>query len=146
MTEPVHRLLAALRQEGASQVSLIHGDLVLAEPAALEVAEALAARHGGRVEAHRRPPSLGPLLQDLRTFSMFGSAKVLLAIDTFVFADRSAAADLVDEAGEALPLAGGAGPAAALSVRERQAASRLLQALKLFEIEAADAGDLEQLQ
>ncbi len=146
MTEPVHRLLAALRQEGASQVSLIHGDLVLAEPAALEVAEALAARHGGRVEAHRRPPSLGPLLQDLRTFSMFGSAKVLLAIDTFVFADRSAAADLVDEAGEALPLAGGAGPATALSVRERQAASRLLQALKLFEIEAADAGEpAEQL-
>ena len=72
MTEPVQRLLAALRQEGASQVSLIHGDLVLAEPAALAVAEALAARHGGRVEAHRRPPFLGPLLQDLRTFSMFG--------------------------------------------------------------------------
>jgi hypothetical protein len=141
MTEPVHRLLAALRQDGASQVSLVHGDLVLAEPAALEVAEALAARHGGRVEAHRRPPALGPLLQDLRTFSMFGSAKVLLAIDTFAFADRSAAADLVDEAEEALPLAGGAGPPAALSVRERQAASRLLQALKLFEIEGADAAE-----
>ncbi len=98
MTEPVHRLLAALGQDGASQVALVHGDLVLAEPAALEVAEALAARRGGRVEAHRRPPGLGPLLQDLRTFSMFGAAKVLLAIDTFVFADRSAAADLVDEA------------------------------------------------
>ena len=130
MTESVHRLLAALRQDGASQVALVHGDLVLAEPAAREVADALAARHGGRVEAHRRPPGLGPLLQDLRTFSMFGSAKALLAIDTFVFADRSAAADLVDEAEEALPLAGGAGPAAALSVRDRQAASRLLQALK----------------
>lgn len=141
MTEPVHRLLATLRQDGASQVSLVHGDLVLAEPAALAVAEALAARHGGRVEAHRRPPALGPLLQDLRTFSMFGSAKVLLAIDTFAFADRSAAADLVDEAEEALPLAGGAGPPAALSVRERQAASRLLQALKLFEIEGADAAE-----
>src|ERR1700686_5167836 len=141
MTEPVQRLLAALRQDGASQGALVHGDLVLAEPAALEVAEAFAARHGGRVEAHRRPPGLGPLLQDLRTFSMFGSAKVLLAIDTFAFADRSAAADLVDEAEEALPLAGGAGPAAALSVRERQAASRLLQALKLFEIEAAAAAE-----
>src|ERR1700680_4439360 len=141
MTESVHRVLAALRQDGASQVALVHGDLVLAEPAALEVAEAVAARHGGRVEPHRRPPGLGPLLQDLRTFSMFGSAKVLLAIDTFAFADRSAAADLVAEAGEALPLAGGAGPPAALSVRERQAASRLLQALKLFEIEAADAAE-----
>jgi len=141
MTEPVHRLLAALGRDGASQVALVHGDLVLAEPAALEAAAALAARHGGLVEAHRRPPGLGPLLQDLRTFSMFGGAKVLLAIDTFVFADRSAAADLLDEAEEALPLAGGADPAAALSVRERQAASRLLQALKLFELEAADAAE-----
>src|SRR5258708_23084710 len=141
MTEPVHRLLAALRQEGASQVSLIHGDLVLAEPAALEVAEALAARHGGRVEAHRRPPSLGPLLQDLRTFSLFGSAKVLLAIDTFVFADRSAAADLIDDAGEALPLQAGDDGAPALSARERQAASRLMQALRLFEIETAADGE-----
>ena len=45
-----------------------------------------------------------------------------------------------------MPLAGGAGPEAALSVRERQAASRLLRALKLFEIEAADAGEpAEQL-
>jgi hypothetical protein len=146
MTEPVKRLLAVLGQDGPSQVALVHGDLVLAEPAALEVAGALAARHGGRVEAHRRPPYLGPLLQDLRTFSMFGSAKVLLAIDTFVFADRAAAADLLDEAEEALPLAGGSGSAAALSARERQAASRLLQALKLFEIEAADGGEpAEQL-
>ena len=56
MTEPVQRLLAALGRDGASQVSLVHGDLVLAEPAALEVAGALAVRHGGRVEAHRRPP------------------------------------------------------------------------------------------
>src|SRR6202040_1847765 len=77
MTESVHRLLAALGQDGASQVALVHGDLVLAEPAALEVAEAVAARHGGRVEPHRRPPGVGPLLQDLRTFSMFGAAKVL---------------------------------------------------------------------
>ncbi|MBV8200534.1 MAG: hypothetical protein JOZ15_07910 [Acidobacteria bacterium] len=141
MTDPIHRLLAAARQGGASQVLLVHGDLVLAEPGALAVAQALADRHGGRVEAHRRPASLGPLLQDLRTFSMFGSAKVLLAIDTFAFADRSAAADLVDDAAEALPLAGGGGAeAAALSPRERQAASRLMQALRLFEVDAGEGG------
>lgn len=145
MTEPVQRLLAALRHDGASQVSLVHGDLVLAEPVALELAGALAARHGGRVEAHRRPPYLRPLLQDLRTFSMFGSAKVLLAIDTFVFADRAAAADLIDEAEEALPPGDGSGPPAALSARERQAASRLLQALRLFEIEAAGEGEPAEL-
>jgi hypothetical protein len=136
MADPIHRLLAAAREDGARQIFLVHGDLVLAEPAALAVASGLAAHHGGRVEAHRRPTSLGPLLQDLRTFSLFGSAKVLLAIDTFVFADRSAAADLIDDAGEALPLAAGDDGAPALSARERQAASRLMQALRLFEIEA----------
>ncbi|HYL05613.1 MAG TPA: hypothetical protein VE075_06215 [Thermoanaerobaculia bacterium] len=146
MTDHIQRLLAAARQDGASQVFLLHGDLVLAEPAALAVASGLAAQHGGRVEAHRRPASLGPLLQDLRTFSLFGSAKVLLAVDTFVFADRSAAADLIDDAGEPLPLQAGAGEAPALAARERQAASRLMQALRLFEIEtAADGGPAERL-
>jgi hypothetical protein len=177
MASPVQRLLAALRQDGGSQVALVHGDLVLAEPAALEVATALAERHGGRVESHRHPASLVALLQDLRTFSLFGGAKVLLAIDTAVFADRSGAADLIDDAEDALPpprAAGGASggraapgdgpdnpgdpanpgdhragrrPSAAaaaatgsapgegaLSARQRQAASRLLQALRLFEI------------
>jgi hypothetical protein len=140
MTDSTHRLLVAARQGGASQVFLVHGDLVLAEPAALAVAQALAEQHGGRVEAHRRPASLGPLLQDLRTFSMFGSAKVLLAIDTFAFADRSAAADLIDDAEEALPLQGSGAEARTLSARERQAASRLMQALRLFEIETGAGG------
>jgi hypothetical protein len=159
MTDPLHRLLAALGQGGASsstsQVFLVQGDLVLAEPAARKVAEALAAAGGGRVEPHRRPISLAPLLADLRTFSLFGSPKVLLAIDTAAFADRSAAADLVDDAEEALPLAGGAvagaerqagaaaGAGRRLSARERQAASRLLQALRLFGIDAG-AGTAEQ--
>ena len=136
MTDPFHRLLDSVRGDGASQVFLLQGDLVLAEPAAAKVAEALAARHGGRVESHRRPLSLAPLLQDLRTFSLFGEAKVVLAVDTAAFADRSAAADLLDDAEDALPLAGG-GDARSLSPRERLAASRLLQALKLFEIDAA---------
>jgi len=154
MTDPVHRLLSTLDRGDAPQVFLLHGDLVLAEPAAATLAQALAARLGGRVESYRRPASLAPLLQDLRTFSLFGSAKVLLAIDSAVFADRSAAAELIDDAEEVLPLGGdgggsgagggasggGAGEAAALSARERLAASRLLQVLSLFEIEAGAAG------
>jgi hypothetical protein len=192
MTDPLHRLLTTLGRGDSSQVFLVRGDLVLAEPAAWKVAEALAAKHGGRVESHRRPASLVPLLQDLRTFSLFGSPKVLLAIDTAVFADRSAAADLIDDAEEVLPLAGGGGrpartarpalqggepavpggssseaagspggsasaasrghadrrtsrvdmrhspegsPGRSLTARERQAASRLMQALRLFEID-----------
>jgi hypothetical protein len=148
------RLAANLQRQGACQVALVHGDLVLAEPAALEVAEELARLCGGRVEAHRRPASLPALLQDLRTFSLFGSAKVVVAIDTAIFADRSAAADLVDDAEDVLPLAGGeekgrgdggdhpASAAAAersLTARERLAAGRLMQVLRLFEIDAGSA-------
>ncbi|HEX2253119.1 MAG TPA: hypothetical protein VHQ65_07620 [Thermoanaerobaculia bacterium] len=89
-------------------------------------------------EVHRRPSRLAPLLDDLRTYSLFAAAKVLLVVDTALVADSSAAADLVDEAAEALPLSGDPG------AREREAASRLLQALRLFGIEAvtADPGEV----
>jgi hypothetical protein len=120
------------------QVCLVRGDLVLAEPAAVRVAETLAAAHGlprDRVEVHRHASSLAPILQDLRTYSLFGGAKVLLALDTAVFADRNAAAGLVDEAAEVLPLSSG-GLSPVLGPRERQAASRLLQALHLFDTQA----------
>jgi hypothetical protein len=122
-------------------MTLVHGDLVLAEPAAARVAETLARTSGCGFETHRRPASLAPLLQDLRTFSLFAAAKVVLAVDTAIFADRAAAGDLVDEAAEALPLAGGAHP---LAVRERRAASLLLQALRLFDVDAG-AGSAEQV-
>jgi hypothetical protein len=163
MTDASGRLLASLQQPSASQVALVHGDLVLAEPAALAVAEALARRHGGRVESHRRPASLPALLQDLRTFSLFGSPKVIVAVDTAAFADRSAAADLVDDAEEVLPLDRGrekgrgaaaqpAGGGAAsggerqLSARERQAALRLMQVLRLFEIDPGSGPAEEVLE
>jgi hypothetical protein len=131
----VDRFLSRLAGGGpAAQACLVHGDLVLAEPAAVRAAEALAKLHGcppDRIEIHRRPATLSPILQDLRTYSLFGGAKVVLAVDTAVLADRSAAAALIDEAQEALPLAS----ADALSGRERQAASRLLQALRLFDLD-----------
>lgn len=125
--------------DGKAQVCLIHGDLVLAEPAAVRAAEVLAKLHGlpaDRIETHRHPSSLAPVLQDLRTYSLFGGAKVLLVVDTAVFADRNAAAGLIDEAAEALPLSS---PGGALGSRERQAASRLLQALHLFDADPAAA-------
>ena len=126
----VEKFLQQLGKSG-SQVCLVHGDLVLAEPAGVRAAEALAQAHGlpkDGIEIHRRPTSLAPLLQDLRTYSLFGGAKVLLAVDTAVFADRNAAAGLIDEAAEVLPLS-----SPVLGTRERQAASRLLQALHLFD-------------
>lgn len=106
---------------------------MLAEPAASRVAAALAGAAGCTVEEHRRPPDLAPLFQDLRTFSLFASAKVLLVVDSAVLADRAAAAELIDDAAEALPLPESAGRE--LAPRERQAASRLLQALGLFDVD-----------
>lgn len=135
MAAPIETFLSNLARQGTPpQVCLIHGDLVLAEPAARRAAEALAKASGlpaDAIETHRHPPSLTPLLQDLRTFSLFASAKVVLALDTAIFADKSVAGELIDDASEALPLKS----EGALAGRERQAASRLLQALHLFEID-----------
>lgn len=119
-------------------VYLVSGDLVLAEPGALRVAEALAAVTGCRVEVRRHPGRLGDVLDDLRTYSLFEPGKVILAVDTALLADRRAAADLVDAAAAVLPVEGGG----ELGGRERDAASRLLQALRLFDLDP-DAGEPE---
>ena len=135
MSSPVDELLARLAAGEVQPVYLVAGDLVLAEPAAARIADAVARRAGCAVTAARRPARLAPLLEDLRTYSLFEPAKVVLAVDTAVLADRGAAADLLDEVEEALPLAGGD-----LSARERQAASRFFQALRLFDLDP-QAGD-----
>lgn len=127
----MEKLLAAVAQGSAQPVYLVHGDLVLAEPAARRLADALAAAAGCEVEIRRQPPRLTPLLDDLRTFSLFASAKVVLAVNTAALADRASAAELIDDAESALPLGeGGELPAGA-----RPGASRLIQALKLFDLD-----------
>lgn len=136
MAESIDTFLTRLTRGGQPpQVCLVHGDLVMAEPAARRVAETLAGAAGlgaAAVEVHRRPASLSPLLQDLRTFSLFATGKVLLASDSAVFADRGAAGELIDDAADVVPIAA---DGHSLSARERQAASRLLQALYLFDID-----------
>ncbi len=111
---------------------------MLAEPAAERLGRALAERAGCPLEIHRRPPALGPLLDDLRTFSLFAAAKVVLVTGSAILADKNAAADLIDDAAEALPATGGE-----LSPREREAASRLMQAMRLFGVDPL-AGTPEQ--
>ena len=136
MADSIDTFLARLSKSGQPpQVCLVHGDLVLAEPAAQRIAETLARASGVASEVHRRPASLGPLLQDLRTYSLFASGKIVLAMDSAVLADRSAAGDLIDDAAEVVPMSGGSGGDRTLSGRERQAASRLLQALHLFDLD-----------
>lgn len=118
-------------------VYLIHGDLVLAEPAGKRLADALAEAVGCQVEIFRRPPHLTEVLDDLRTFSLFDPAKVVLAVDTAVLADRRAAADLIDTAADVVPVDLAQQEP---SAREREAASRLLQTLRLFELDS-EQGD-----
>ena len=137
MPDSVASFLSRLSRDSLPQVCLVQGDAVLAEPAAQRIAQALAQGTGlpaEAVETHRRPADLAAILQDLRTFSLFSPGKVTLVVDSAVFADRTAAGELIDDAAEVVPLAdGGMRP---LSARERQAASRLLQALHLFDIDA----------
>jgi DNA polymerase III delta subunit len=141
MADTVESFLSRLSRGSPLQVCLVQGDAVLAEPAAKRIAQALAQAIGlppETVEVHRHPASLAGLLQDLRTFSLFSPGKVSVAVDTAVFADRNAAGDLIDDAAEVVPLAdspGGIGTRP-LSGRERQGASRLLQALHLFDVDA----------
>jgi len=122
-------------------VWLVSGDLVLAEPQAARLAAALAAKVGCEVERYRRPPRLATLLADLRTYSLFAPAKLILAVDSAILADRSAAADLIDQANEVLPLAD---PDAELGQAQREGASRLLQALHVFGLEPA-AGEAREV-
>jgi DNA polymerase III subunit delta len=127
--DPVAALLAAAGEP--SPLYLIAGDLVLAEAAAGRLAQGLARRAGADLQVRRRPSDLPALLHDLRTFSLFGAAKVVVAVDTAVLGDRKAAAELVAEAVSAAPRSAGE----PLGAAQREAASRLLQALHLFGIE-----------
>lgn len=128
-------LLGAVAADAVLPVYLVEGDLVAAEPQAARLAEALAAKVGCPVRRYRRPPGLGTILADLRTYSLFDAAKVVLVVDSAIFADEKTAADLVDQAAEVLPLAEGRDADSDPAVRE--AASRLLQALHVFGVDPA---------
>jgi hypothetical protein len=107
---------------------------VLAEPAAERLAAALAGKLGCRPEVHKRPAQIGGLLADLRTYSLFAGAKVTVVVESAVLADATAAASLLEEAATALPV----DPANEPGPRERNAALRLFQVLRLFQIDPYD--------
>jgi len=110
---------------------LVVGDRVLAEPAAVQLGERLAAQAGCEAEVRRCPESLGAILTDLRTFSLFSTAKVAVVVDSAVLADLAAAAALLAEAVRELPVAAGD----ELPPGGRRAAARLLQVLRLYQID-----------
>ena len=125
-------MLGAIQDGPPSPIYLVRGDRVVSEPAAARLGEKLAGLVGCDLESHRRPPDLGDILADLQTFSLFATGKVVLASETAVLADLSGAAALIDDAAEAVPLSAGEG---ALSGSEKRSALRLLQALRLFELD-----------
>lgn len=129
---PIDKLLSEISAGKPQGVYLVVGDLVLAEPLGQRLAEALAKAAGCGIDVRRRPLRLEPILADLRTFALFSAGKTVLVIDSATLADRNAAASLIDDAGDALPLSQKGG---GLGGREREAASRLLQALRLFGVD-----------
>lgn len=133
----MEELLDAARAGALPPVVLVRGDRALAEPAALRLASALGGLWGAEPVVLRHPDSLAALVEDLRTFALFATGKVLVAVGTGALADRDAAADLLAEVREVLPWSG---EAAELSGAPRQAAVRLLQVLRLFDLDAAALG------
>lgn len=132
MSAPADAIVQAIEGGDVRPVYLVAGDLVVAEPQAQRIAEALAKAAGCEVDVHRRPADLGRVFTDLQTFSLFASAKVVLVVDAALLADAKAAADLVDQAAEGLPIQGAD---IELDGRGREAASRLMQALRVFGID-----------
>jgi DNA polymerase III delta subunit len=124
-------VLEAVESGQRQPLYLVVGDRVLAEPAAVRLGEQLAAQAGCEAEVHRRPESLGAILTDLRTFSLFSTAKVTVVVDSAVLADLAAAAVLLAEAVRELPVTAGD----ELPPAQRRAAVRLLQVLRLYQVD-----------
>jgi DNA polymerase III delta subunit len=85
----------------------------------------------------RRPDEIADVAADLRTFSLFSEGKVVAVVESGVFADRATAAELFDDVRQQLPWSGEAGD---LSGRARDAAARLLQVLRLFDLDPGQLG------
>ncbi len=132
-------VIRAIEEGRVEPLYLVTGDRVVAEPAALEIAQAAAGRFGCEVETVRHPASLDTVLADLRTLSLFAPGKVVLVVDSHLFADDRAIAELIDEAARAVPIASGDD----LSDDERRAAGRLLHALRLADVDP-DLGSAEE--
>lgn len=130
-------LLAAARAGTLPPLVLVRGDRALAEPLAGRLVAALGELWSVEPVTLRHPDELDAVAGDLRTFSLFASGKLVTAVETGVLADRDAAAELLAPA-RAL-LTAGAPPAAGeeLTGKARTAAVKLLQVLKLFDLDPA---------
>ena len=132
---------AVERIEGGDRrpLYLVIGEQVLAMREATRIAAALAASAGCEVAVHKGAAGaeVGSILADLCTFSLFEPAKVALVSECAVFADRDAAADLIDQTASVLDdeYRLGGEPGEWLSRIQGLEAGRLLQVLRLFGID-----------
>ena len=141
---------AVERIEGGDRqpVYLVIGEPVLAIREGTRIAEALAVAAGCEVTVRNGAAGveLGSILADLFTYSLFEPAKIALVSGSAEFADKDAAAGLIDEAARVLDdegrLVHGAGEP--LPAAERTAAGRLLQVLRLFGVDPM-AGAAEEV-
>ena len=124
-------VLEAVDSGRRQPIYLVSGDRVLAEPAAVRLGERLAAQAGCEAEVHHRPEGLGDILTDLRTFSLFSSAKVVVVVDSAVLADLAAASRLLAEAVRELPVTA----SHELPPGQRRGAARLMQVLRLYQVD-----------
>ena len=138
-SQGIDALLERVAAGALEPVYLLIGDAVLTEPAAQRLGAAIGERSGVEPTIRRRPTSLAPVLRDLETYSLFAAGKVAVVTETALLADRGAAADLVDQAAEPLPIE----PGAELGEKAREAGGRLLLALRLFGLDPRAAGPAE---
>ena len=103
----------------------------------MRLAEALGEALGCVPQVVRRPDEIADVAADLRTFSLFADGKVVAVVESGVFADRATAATLFEEVRQQLPWSGGPDD---LSGKARDAATRLLQVLRLFDLDPATLG------
>ncbi|MEO8197010.1 MAG: hypothetical protein ABI689_09835 [Thermoanaerobaculia bacterium] len=118
-------------------VYVVHGSRALAEPAGMRLAEALGKALGCAPQVVRRPDEIADVAADLRTFSLFADGKVVAVVESGVFADRATAATLFEEVRRELPWTGGPDD---LTGKARDAATRLLQVLRLFDLDPVALG------
>jgi DNA polymerase III delta subunit len=145
-TEP---LVAAARAGTLAPVVLVRGDRVLAEPLALRLAAAIGEAWG--VAPHRlgQPERLAEIVADLRTLALFEPGKIVVAVETDLLADKSAAAELLEQAvkpfqkdSEKRKAVFEGGPED-LHGEHRDHARKLLQVIHLYELDPA--GDAERV-
>jgi len=133
--------LEAARQGGLSPLLLVRGSRALAEPMAARLAGEIGTIWETEPQTLTHPEDLGAVLADLRTYSLFGGGKIVVAIETGVLADRDAASAMLEDVKAVLPFSG---VAEDLGAAGRQAARRLLQILRLHDVDPA-AGPPERV-